>query len=322
MILDYALTFFTALVVTLFVTPLVKRFAISRGAVDHPDERKIHASPIPRWGGLGIFLGICFGIGVSVLFSPAFRESAYEIHSREILAIIVSCLLMLGVGIVDDLKPVPAKLKLAIQLIAAFILVASGVKVTFVSNPITHQVYYFKNYLGEILTVIWIIGITNALNLLDGLDGLLSGISTISALALFFTAINKGYYFPAFILLAMSGSTLAFLRYNFNPARIFLGDSGSLLIGMLWASLSIAGALKTETVTIFAPLLILGIPIADTLFAVLRRFGKGQSIFEPDKDHLHHRLLRLGWPQRKAVLVLYAIAGVLGILAYIIDRWY
>lgn len=315
----YLLSFLIAFGVTYFLTPFVIRFAILCGAVDHPDERKIHTSPIPRWGGIGIFAGTLAGVLFAFFYSHTFRAGIQVETFREIWGIAGACVLMVAVGMVDDRKPVDAKIKLFFQLAAAAWLIWHGVRISFFTVPFSGKLFFLPGYVSITLSFFWIVGITNALNLLDGLDGLLAGISTISGLALFGIAVQKGYIFPAFVLIAMSGSTLAFLRYNFNPALVFLGDAGSLFLGMLWASISISGALKTSTTALFIPFLILGLPIADTFFAIVRRFGKGQSIFKPDKEHLHHRLLKRGWSQRKAVLVLYLMGGILGSLALFLD---
>lgn len=321
--LQFIATLLISFLITLVLTPVVKKMAFRFGAIDKPNERKVHESIVPRWGGIAIFIGIWTSLFLAYFYSPVFRNSLHlDSHLRELTGIFFASLLMLLVGILDDLKPMKARVKLLFQIAAAFFLIVQGVKVTFITNPSSHHLLYLGRYAGGLLSVIWIIGITNALNLLDGLDGLLVGISTISAATLFIAAIGKGYFFPAFILTALGGASIAFLRYNFNPAQIFLGDSGSLFIGILWASLSIAGALKTSTITFFVPLLILGIPIADTLFAIGRRFKKKQSIFEPDKDHLHHRLLKIGLSQRKAVLILYGISLLCGALALLANRFF
>lgn len=322
MLAGYGATLLASFCVTYLLTPLVKKAALRFGAMDQPGVRKIHQAPVPRWGGLSLFLGIACGAVLAYFFSSSFRESVRGAYRDDVLGIAGACFLMLLVGMADDVRPMSARWKLFWQVLASGWLLYQGVRVTFVTNPFSGQILFLRWPLGLFISLLWMVGITNALNLLDGLDGLLAGISTISALALFGVALEKGYVFPAFILMAMSGSTLAFLRYNFNPAQIFLGDAGSLFLGMLWASLSIAGALKTPTVAVFVPLLVLGLPIADTIFALFRRFGKGRSIFEADKEHLHHRLLKRGWSQKKAVLVLYLMGGILGTLAIFVNRWF
>lgn len=323
MISGYLLTFLFSFGLVYLLTPFVKMLALHFGAVDMPDDRKVHETPTPRWGGLALAPGILVGVLFAYFGTHIFREGLRTLHHHdEVYGIAGACLLMLFVGLVDDRGGVPAKVKLLFQIIAALWLVAHGVAITFITNPISHHLVYLRSAIAVPLSVLWIVGVTNAINLLDGLDGLLAGVSTISSLTLFAIALGRGHVFSGFVLMAMSGATLAFLRYNFNPAQIFLGDAGSLFLGILWASLSIAGALKTSTVTVVVPLLILGIPLADTLFAILRRFGKGESIFKPDKEHLHHRLLKLGWSQRKTVLVFYAVSIFLGGLAIVFNQWY
>ncbi len=318
--MPFVLPFLISFFLTLALTPLLIKLAASCHAVDLPNERKIHLNPIPRWGGIGLFLGILGGVVFAFVYSHAFHQDLIRHHLKDLAGISGAALTMLIVGILDDLNPIPAKRKLFWQIVAAFWLILFGVKIGFVDFPSEQKIIYLPFFISVLLSLFWIVGITNALNLLDGLDGLLSGISTISALALFVIALEKGYLFPAFFLIAMSGATLAFLYYNFNPAKIFLGDSGSLFLGILWASLTIVGTLKTSATTVFVPLLILGLPILDTSMAIFRRFGKGENIFKPDKEHLHHRLLNWGLSQKKAVLILYGITGVLAASAFFLSR--
>lgn len=318
MVYPYFLSFFLAFLVTYASTPFVKKLALRFHAVDFPGSRKVHEVPVPRWGGLALFLGITAGIlSISRL---SLRVPILWNHS-EIIGIAGACGCMLLLGMADDVWQISAKGKLLVQILAGLWSIAHGIRISFVTNPFTHQLFYLSPFFSDLLTLAWLIGITNALNLLDGLDGLVPGISTISSIALFLVAYKKGYLVSSLVLAGMCGSTLAFLRYNFYPAQIFLGDTGSLFLGMLWANISILGALKTSTVAFFVPLLILGIPIADTLFAIFRRFGKRKPIFNPDKEHFHHRLLALGYTQRQAVFALYAISGLLGTLALLIDHW-
>jgi UDP-GlcNAc:undecaprenyl-phosphate GlcNAc-1-phosphate transferase len=316
----YALTFFVSFLATYLATPYIVKLATHFEAVDYPNERKIHTHPIPRWGGIALLVGILVSL-LTAYFSQGFRSSLQGDSLKEFFGILGASFLMLVVGLIDDKKPLSAKTKLFWQIVSAVWLVALGVKISFISFPFSHRLYFFPKSIAFFVSLLWIVGITNALNLLDGLDGLLAGISTISSFALFSIAVQKGQAFPAFILIAMGGATLAFLRYNFNPASIFLGDSGSLFLGMLWASISISGALKTPATALFVPFLILGLPIADTFYAILRRFKKGESIFKPDKEHLHHRLLNRGWSQKKTVLILYLMGGALGVLAFFLNNW-
>ncbi len=300
-------------IVTYGLTPLVRKLAFRVGAVDIPrDERRMHTKPIPRMGGLAIFIGFLLSYGLFSAMEPL-----------KMGAILFGATLMVGVGIVDDIRTLNAKTKLVFQLIAAVALFASGIRIEFFSN-------FFNPEHGVIplgilsfpVTVFWIVGITNTVNLIVGLDGLAAGISSIGAVALTLVALQlsgQGIAFAmhmqevALLTIIVAGACIGFLPHNFNPARIFMGDAGSLLLGFLLASASVDGALKgTTAVAIAIPILALGLPIFDTTFAILRRLVSGRSIAEADRGHLHHRLLQVGMNQKHAVLTLYLIAGLMG----------
>jgi UDP-GlcNAc:undecaprenyl-phosphate GlcNAc-1-phosphate transferase len=318
--MSYVWPFLVSFLLTFALTPFVINLAVRSHAVDLPGERKVHFKPTPRWGGIGLFIGILGGAVFAYFSSHSFHQALVKRHLDDTAAIAGGMLIMLVLGILDDLKPVSVKWKLFWQIAAAVWLIILGVKISFISFPAGGKIVYLPFFISLVLSLFWIVGITNSLNLLDGLDGLLAGISTISALFFFAIELEKGYLFPAFLLLAVSGASLGFLYYNFNPAKIFLGDSGSLSLGILWASLTIVGTLKTSITAVFVPLLILGLPILDTLVAIFRRFGKGKNIFVPDKEHLHHQLLKLGFSQKKAVLLLYLVTGILASVAFFLSR--
>lgn len=293
-----ALAFFIALL----GTPLVRNFALRIKAVDRPEARKVHNSLMPRLGGLAI----CLGFWASMLLTQEL--------TREIWGILAGGLAIVLVGMWDDIRGVSPKVKLLVQILAALIVLQGGIKVEFLTNPFGDVIVL--DYFSYPLTVLWIIGITNAVNLIDGLDGLAAGVSAIAAITLGVVSLLEGQggaALPAFILAA---AIFGFLRYNIHPARIFMGDTGSLFLGFNLATLAIVGLTKsTAVISIFLPVVILGIPIFDTLSAILRRFINGKPIFSADKEHIHHRLLELGLSHGKTVFIIYCISGLLGVSA-------
>lgn len=297
---ENAYSFGLALVVSLLATPLVSKLAFKIGAVDRPDKRKVHSRLMPRLGGLAIYLG----------FMIAMFLRGGEL--AQFAGLLIGGTIIVGIGVLDDIMDIPPRIKFLGQLTAAAVAVWLGVRVTVITNPFGDP-FQLPVWLGAVLTVLWIAGVTNAVNLIDGLDGLAGGLASIAAVTLAvvgWKAGNEVIVLPALILAA---STLGFLRYNFFPAKIFMGDSGSMFLGFALACLSVVGLAKTATVvSVFIPILILGIPIFDTLFAIIRRYVNNQPIFKADKEHLHHRLLQIGLSHRQTVLVIYAVNLVLG----------
>lgn len=303
------LAFIIALVIVLLITPVIIKFAIKTGAMDAPDKRKVHHQPIPRLGGLGIY--------ISFLIAVVFISLTTDItagHINELLGLLIGGTFIVIVGIIDDYTNLPAKIKLIGQIAAACILVSFDVRIDFLSNPFGDWI--FLEYLSLPFTVFWIVGLTNTVNLIDGLDGLAAGVSTIASITLLLVAYQQSDMFTVFITAALVGSALGFLKYNFNPARIFMGDTGSMFLGFILAGVSIIGAVKSATtIALIVPILALGLPILDTAFAIIRRYRGGVPIFKPDKGHLHHRLLDLGFTQRQAVLLMYVFSCFLGVSA-------
>lgn len=288
--------------------PWVVRLAYRIGKVDSPDERKVHTVPIPRLGGVALFAGFLVGMGLLELLVPGQLFSA----EGPMRGVLVGGGLMFLVGIIDDLRPLNAKLKFGLQIVAALAAYHFGVRIDFVSNPWGGLVL-LPGYVPLFLTVFWLVGISNTINLIDGLDGLAGGVSLISALTIGVIAFQTNQPIAGLLALALAGSTIGFLRYNFNPAKIFMGDGGALFLGFTLAAISVMGVLKLIAALAFAvPLLILGVPIFDTSFAILRRLWNRKPIFSPDRGHLHHRLLDAGLDQRRAVLVIYGISLILG----------
>nr|WP_206736655.1 MULTISPECIES: MraY family glycosyltransferase [unclassified Fusibacter] len=295
----------TAFFMSLLATPLIIKVAHHVGAIDVPsDDRRVHTKPIPRLGGLAIFISVMFSLLIFI-----------DLPTTKLLGIMIGSLVIVFLGFVDDIAPIKAKYKLMVQILAAFILVFSDIRITGVSSFFNlSQTIYVDEFLSTAITILWIVGITNTLNLIDGLDGLSGGVSTISALTLAYVAFINGRIEIAIITLIIAGACLGFLPYNFNPARIFMGDTGALFLGFILSAISIEGTIKSATaITFFAPVLALGLPIFDTFFSIVRRTATGKHPFEADKGHLHHRILSMGFGQKKTVLMLYLINTLLGL---------
>lgn len=304
--LTYFTAFFISILLTYLMTPMVKRMAFRIDALDMPGERRINTRAIPTMGGIAIYLGFLFPVLLLTNISST------------VLGIVLGASFILIVGILDDLYELSPGVKLAGQITAASILIFFGVKVEFITNPFGGMIYLGS--WGIPLTLLWVVSITNTVNLVDGLDGLAAGISSIAAFILFFVALQEGQVMAAIMAVTLAGSSLAFLKYNFNPAEIFMGDTGAMFLGFVLAAISVSGALKSAAaVTLVVPVLALGVPIFDTIFAIVRRVYNGKPIGEADQGHLHHRLLALGLNQRQAVLSVYAISFGLGLMALIIN---
>lgn len=291
-------------------TPVAKKFAIKVGAIDVPDGvRRIHDHPIPRMGGLAIYLGFVVSV---ILFVDI---------THQIRGILLGSVVIVATGAVDDVMSLNAWVKLALQTVAAVIAVANDVVIEVLRNPAL-----FNGEEGVILgalsipvTVLWIVGITNSVNLIDGLDGLAVGVSTIASITMFIVALLVSESNVAFILAALVGACLGFLPYNLNPAKIFMGDSGSLLLGYILATVSVVGMFKFYAIVTFVvPILALALPLLDTICAFFRRLLHGQSPMQADRRHLHHRLLDMGLTQKQAVAILYSVSAILGLVAVVL----
>lgn len=304
-LIPFVATFFMALA----LTPLVIKFAVKIGAMDVPkDARRVHKVAMPLMGGLAMYIAVVIGM---ILFLP---------KDRKYIAILIGATLILISGIKDDIKGTTPKEKLVYQLLAAGIVIWGGVNIDFITNPFGQGSFDLR-WLAIPITIFWIVGITNTLNLIDGLDGLAGGVAFISSFSFMLVAIKMGQGSIGVLAALLAGACLGFLPYNFNPAKIFMGDTGSLFLGYMLALISIEGALKSvATIAMIIPIIILGVPIFDTTFAIFRRLLKGQSIMAADKSHLHHRLLEKGYSQKKTVLILYAISGVFGLFAVLVSK--
>ena len=305
-----AAALFVAAVVALISTPVVRSLAFRIGAVDVPkDGRRMHDHPIPRMGGLAIF----FGFLLSVL---VFLPLSLQLRSMLLGAVVIVIL-----GIFDDIYALSAKLKFVVQIAAALIAVLGGNQITVLSNinVFSSEPYWELGWLSYPISVLWIVALTNAVNLIDGLDGLACGVSTISSMTLLVIALNVSEPDVAVLTAALAGACIGFLPYNLNPAKIFMGDTGSTFLGFVLATVSIQGLFKFYTIFSFAvPFLMLALPIFDTCFAILRRVSKGQSPMAPDRGHIHHRLIDMGFSQKQAVAVLYVISAILGLSAVVL----
>ncbi|WP_182199835.1 glycosyltransferase family 4 protein [Paraliobacillus salinarum] len=294
-------------IIAVILTPYVIKLAIRIGAVDQPNDRKVHTKVMPRLGGLAIIISFYAGF---LIFNTGYSE---------VWPILAGGLIIAIVGFLDDMIQLSAKLKLLGQILAAAITVIGGLQIEFITVPFGDVIEF--GYFSIPLTVIWIVGVTNAVNLIDGLDGLAAGVSAIVLITISGLAITMGNPLVALIAFLLLGSTLGFLIYNFNPAKIFMGDVGSLFLGYMISVLAIMGLSKNVTLfSIMVPIIILGVPILDTVFAIVRRVVQRKPLLSPDKLHLHHCLIRLGYSHKQTVIVIYALSSLFSLAAVIFTR--
>ena len=306
----YIWAFAVALIVSMLIMPAVIFFAEKTGAMDAPNARKVHKKPIPRIGGLGIYAGFM----AAIIFFAAHANLDSEMI-RETVGLVLSGSLIVALGLVDDYKNLPAKLKLLGQIGAAAVLVLGfDVRIDFVTDPFGDYIYL--EWFAIPATMFWLVGLTNTVNLIDGLDGLAAGVASIASFTILLIALEQGFILVAVMTAALAGAAVGFLKYNFNPAEIFMGDTGSMFLGFMLAGISVTGAVKSvATIALIVPIFALGLPILDTTFAIVRRVRGGVPIFKPDKGHLHHRLLSVGFTQCQAVLLMYVISALFGLSA-------
>lgn len=298
--------------VTIYTTPLVIKLAFKVKALDHQEERKVHSKTMPRLGGLAIYFAFLSGYFIFDIRSLLPKEQLVLFMD----AYLLSSFLMVLLGVLDDIFQLSAVIKALVQMAAAILLVSlGGFVIDQIFLPLLPPIQL--GAFGFLFTVFWIVGITNSINLIDGLDGLSSGITSISFLTIALIALWQGEVLIALLSCLLLGSTLGFLVHNFHPAKIFMGDTGSLFLGFSVAVLSMMGYKYIAFVSFIVPLLILTVPIFDTSWAILRRILKGQSPFKPDRGHLHHRLLDRQYGHVKTVLTLYAIAGAFALTALV-----
>ncbi|MBN2026933.1 MAG: undecaprenyl/decaprenyl-phosphate alpha-N-acetylglucosaminyl 1-phosphate transferase [Actinobacteria bacterium] len=319
----YVLAFAVSLVLVLVLTPQARRLAMWLGAVDMPHDRKVHENPTPTLGGVAIFLAVIISLLLSkivVSYSSAMAKPqgmVDALSSYQLLGIILAATFIAVLGAIDDMRHLSPWMKLAGQVMAALVLVSFGVEISTIALPRGNVIDLTASpILSILLTVVWMVAFTNIINLIDGLDGLAAGIAFISAGAFFFYGSRVGAdpnTLQAMVIsAAVGGACLGFLRYNFNPANIFMGDSGAQFLGFILGAISIQGILKrTAVATLFTPIIILAVPIMDTGLAILRRARKGRPFHYADKEHIHHRLLYIGHTQRQAVLIIYLWTAIL-----------
>jgi UDP-GlcNAc:undecaprenyl-phosphate/decaprenyl-phosphate GlcNAc-1-phosphate transferase len=300
------------------VTPLVRRLAIRVGAIDKPSDRKVHPKPTPTGGGVGLLIGVGAGLGTALLF-PQLRSAFFD--SSELQGTMLAALVITLVGLIDDLFNLSAPAKVAGQILSAGLLILTGVELLYFWFPLGYGTVIVGSDQAVLLTVVWVLIMVNAINLMDGLDGLAAGMVVIAATAFFVYL----YWGPsnfisqptgAKVLAAVTaGAALGFLPYNFYPAKIFMGDSGSMLLGLLMASATISGVGRTLlpsggdiaafSIPVLIPVIVLAVPLVDVALAVIRRLRRGRSVFAPDKEHIHHQLREVGHTHRRAVLIIY-----------------
>lgn len=310
LMLGALITFVVGGVISFAASPLVRQFAHAIGAIDVPlDERRLHKVPTPRLGGLAIFFGFLAAV---LLFAEI---------SLPLRGILLGSVIVVVLGVIDDIVRLKAWIKLLVQIAAALIPVFHGVVIDFFSNPIffSETEYINLGVLSIPLTVLWIVAITNSVNLIDGLDGLAVGVSAISSVTLLVIAIMLAQPNIAVVMAALAGACVGFMPYNLNPAKMFMGDTGATFLGYILATVSVLGLFKFYTIISFAiPFLILGLPIFDTVSAIVRRLRHRRSPMSADRSHVHHRLIDMGFSQKQSVAILYTLSAVLGLAAVVL----
>jgi len=292
---------------SILLTPLVKKLAFKVGATDKPDKRKVHQKIMPRMGGLAIYISFLIG---ALLVNP---DKAYH------YPILIGSLIIIITGVLDDMYNLNAKIKFIAQTAAAIVVVVwGGVQVEFINLPFGGQLQF--GFLDIPITVLWIVGITNAINLIDGLDGLAAGVSSIALFTITGMAMIMGNGYVIALSSIALASTLGFLFFNFYPAKIFMGDTGALFLGYIIAVMSLLGFKNVTLISFVIPVIILGVPISDTFFAIIRRLVNKQPLSAPDKSHLHHCLINIGFTHRQTVIIIYAMATFFGLVAVIFSQ--
>jgi UDP-GlcNAc:undecaprenyl-phosphate GlcNAc-1-phosphate transferase len=332
----YFTAFFFALVGSLIFVPFARWLSKKFGVFDHPGERKIHSRLIPRWGGIGLYLSFLFALFFLYLLWPrfsvllAYKEKIFQGKNvvgliglgKQLSGILIAASIIFFLGIIDDKKTVPPLVKLLVQIIAAYVAIDYGVRISGIALPFGKSYFSFPLFLSQIVTVVWLILFINSVNLIDGVDGLAAGIVAICAFTFCVIAVLQGETkvvlfakqckLAAILSAALCGVALGFLYFNFYPAKIFMGDSGSMFLGFLLGAITVIGALKvTALVALFIPLLVFALPVLEMIFTIFRRWKRKKAVFTPDDEHFHHRLLKGGWTQREVVFLMYLITFVL-----------
>lgn len=333
MIFWYVFLFILSFIITFFLTPYCARKAVLHDAIDKPGHRKTHKKLIPLWGGFAVYPAVLAGIIILIAFNPGFRETltfSRFIVGKQLIGLLSGAAMILLIGALDDRRGLPPKVKLAGQLAVAVTAVFFGIKMSGVTIPFTKIYLPFFSVISIVFTIIWIVSLINAFNFVDGLDGLAAGIAFISVFSFFVISIRSLNYdvgivtfrsltFTSYISIILSGSLLAFLFFNFYPAKIFLGDSGAMLLGFLLASITIIGSLKkAAALALLIPIFIMGVPVLDIVLAVIRRIKAKNPVSKADREHLHHKLLGFGLSHPQVVVLMYAINAVLAGFAILI----
>lgn len=308
--------FLVGAVVAAVFSPVAKRLAVRAGALAYPGERHVHTAPTPSWGGLAILTGFLLALLVAEVFL-----SLQHLPNRQLTGLFLGSGLVLAIGLFDDRFHLPARFKLAGQIAAAFLLPLFGVGVTVISNPIGGGWFAPAPWLAWLLTIAWVVAVTNAVNLIDGIDGLAAGVTAISCIALAVIGLMRDQPAVALLAASLSGGAAGFLGWNFYPARIFMGDTGAYFLGFMIGGITVLGAFKiAASISIFVPLLVLAVPLAEAGLSTLRRYFRGQPVFAADREHIHHRLLAMGLSQRAVAILMYCITTVCCVIAIWISR--
>jgi len=333
MVTSYFVIFLLSGLISSVVTPLIPMLAGKFGVMDRPNERKVHSGLVPSWGGLAIY--VAFGASISLIFLLnhafpfVFRHRHLMAH-QYLLGILLGATIITILGLIDDKRSLNPTIKLLGQVIAVVVLIWYGIRIVGINNPFGKTYLEFSLYLSFLLTIIWTVTFINSINLIDGLDGLAAGIVVIASATFFIitlfqidkqsnVAITNRLELVAVMAIALVGSTSGFLLYNFHPARIFMGDTGSMFLGFILGTITVMGTLKTvATIALLVPIMVIGLPLLDTFLTILRRLKKRKPLLRADREHLHHRLLDYGWGQRRTVLLMYAISAVLGLGAILL----
>lgn len=307
----YIMAFLLAFIISIVTTPFTKKISKKLGAIDYPKFRGLHKEPMPLMGGLAIVAGFI----VTLIVLMPFIGGMDEVHVRQISGFIIGSVIIVGLGMLDDIYNLSAKFKLVVQIIVALIVINTGTKIDFVMWP-------YITYLEKLsipITMVWIVGLINAVNLIDGVDGLAAGVTSIASLCLMVLCIISGSQIAVVLTATLAGACLGFLPRNFSPAEVYMGDTGSTFLGYVLAVSSIIGVYKSYAIlSVFISVLAMALPILDTLFAMIRRAINGKPIMKPDRGHLHHRLIDKGFSHKQAVFILYGLSLFSAVVAILI----
>jgi len=305
----YLAIFSSSFGISIAATPLAKKISVKVGAIDMPRSRGMHSEPMPRMGGIAIVFGFLIALGIAAIFMP-------EVRTAQFIGFVVGALIIAAAGMADDIYSLKPGMKLALQIVASLVPIFSGTQVEFIKLPFSAV---FNDSLSIPITLVWIVSLTNAVNFIDGLDGLAAGVSTIAALALMVLCMFSVNSLAVVLTAALAGSCLGFLPRNFNPAEVIMGDTGAQFLGYVLAVTSILGPFKAYALlSVVIVSFVLALPIFDTAFAIVRRFLAHKPIYIADRGHLHFRLIDSGYSHKQAVILLYVLSAVSGVIAIVI----